>query len=86
MKVKLQEKTRLRKLMESNLDTTLTLDWLYIYSDGSYDFLGCNIVTCRRPKYKWIDHIVPSEYNDYCNDINYNITHFFKKIERDLNA
>ena len=86
MKVRLQEKTRLRKLIKSNLDTTLTLDWLHIYSDGSYEFLSCNSDIYHKPKYKWINHVVASEHNGYCDDINYSITQFFKEIERDLNA
>ena len=84
--MKLKDKTGLRAKINNNFDTTLTLDKLHIYEDGSWEFLSCNSDIYHKPQYSWVSYLyeICENSGENRNINNKDITEFFKNIETDL--
>jgi hypothetical protein len=89
-KIKLKNKTELRKIIKNGWNTTLTFDILHVYQDGTWNFLSRNSDVTHKFQYPWnaifrirneIENIneIDNISDDKC------ISNFFKKIEDDIN-
>lgn len=78
--MKLQNKTKLRKLFKDTKGNTGSLDYIEIYSDGSWDVMSCNT---RSETYVMRESISSFFAIDPYSDISESkqITEIFKNIE-----